>query len=343
MSLPELIPTNLPQFTQNRDRTTFSNSVVPSGSVLLFAESDGNGGSNLIAKNPDGSFSEIGGGSAGTEFYECASVNTSAQTWTGYKAVLNNGVYSFESTATTGLAYTSVTPEVGKIYTADALARVASVYMNIPSSGLVFYAPFSSSSGTAATGQTLEYNSSAHNVTFTTQNGIACAKSTASTSPDTWAVRADASTLPLGTSPCTMSIWLKAENEWYNNAQDGMIGYGGEANYSYRQIGIGRASNYDYGNTFNCYIGYLVASTADYTTPAQWHNLCAVYDGSHAILYRDGVQVSKTAYAVNTGSGYLTLMWNRLSDMYFAAARIYDRVLHPSEIAALASEFTPTA
>lgn len=62
MSLPEVIPSALPQFVRNTARTNFSNSVVPSGAVLLFAESDGNGGSNLIAKNPDGSFTEIGGG-----------------------------------------------------------------------------------------------------------------------------------------------------------------------------------------------------------------------------------------------------------------------------------------
>lgn len=62
MSLPEIIPSAMPQFVRNTARTNFSNSVVPSGSVLLFAESDGNGGSNLIAKNPDGSFTEIGGG-----------------------------------------------------------------------------------------------------------------------------------------------------------------------------------------------------------------------------------------------------------------------------------------
>jgi len=277
--------------------------------------------------------------SGGAEFYKCASVDTTNHTWTGYKAVLNDGVYTFESNVTTGLSYTSVIPVVGSIYTTDALANIVSLYTGFPLDGLVFYAPFSSSSGTAVTGQTLEYNSSAHNVTFTTQNGIACAKSIASTSPDTWAVRANSSTLPLGTSPCTMSIWLKAENEWYN-AQDGMLGYGYDSNASYRQIGIGRASYY--GNTFNCFIGYLAASTADYTTPTQWHNLCAVYDGSYAILYRDGVQVSKTAYAVNTGSGYLTFSWNRLSNMYFAAARIYNRVLQPPEIAALASEFTPT-
>lgn len=52
MSLPEIIPSNLPQVVQNKDRTAFANSVIPSGSVLLFAESDGSGGSKLITKEP---------------------------------------------------------------------------------------------------------------------------------------------------------------------------------------------------------------------------------------------------------------------------------------------------
>lgn len=76
---------------------------------------------------PDG---VIGGSSM--EFYRCASVNTSAKTWTGYKAVLEDGVYSFEETVTDGLSYTIITPEVGKVYTADALIVVDYVYTGMP-------------------------------------------------------------------------------------------------------------------------------------------------------------------------------------------------------------------
>ena len=72
----------------------------------------------------------IGGSSV--EFYQCANVNTSAKTWTGYKAVLEDGVYSFEETVTDGLDYTIITPEVGKVYTADALILVSYVYEGMP-------------------------------------------------------------------------------------------------------------------------------------------------------------------------------------------------------------------
>ena len=69
-----------------------------------------------------------GGGSA--DFYKCASVDTEAKTWSGYKAVFDStaGTWSFESDVTEGLAYTSVTPVVGGIYSADALVKVEYLY-----------------------------------------------------------------------------------------------------------------------------------------------------------------------------------------------------------------------
>lgn len=77
-------------------------------------------------------FAESSGSSGGTsaEYYKCASVDTSAKTWSGYKAVFDStaGTWSFESDVTAGLAYTSVTPIVGSIYSADALVNVAFLY-----------------------------------------------------------------------------------------------------------------------------------------------------------------------------------------------------------------------
>ena len=71
----------------------------------------------------------IQGGGTSAEYYKCASVDTEAKTWSGYKAVQQeNGGYTFEETVTTGLAYTSVTPVVGSIYSADALVKVEYLY-----------------------------------------------------------------------------------------------------------------------------------------------------------------------------------------------------------------------
>lgn len=86
-----------------------------------------------------------GSGGTSAEYYKCASVDTSAKTWSGYKAVFDStaGTWSFESDVTEGLAYTSVTPIVGSIYSADALARIQSLYQGEPS-GLIFRAPLAS-------------------------------------------------------------------------------------------------------------------------------------------------------------------------------------------------------
>lgn len=130
--MSEYLLTDLPRYVKTTPRENFANSVVKDGAVLLFSED----GETLVAKHPDGSFTEIGSGSGGgsAEFYKCASVDTSAHTWTGYKAVFDSGAgtWSFESEVTEGLTYTSVTPEIGGIYSADALVIVSLLYSGTP-------------------------------------------------------------------------------------------------------------------------------------------------------------------------------------------------------------------
>ena len=70
-----------------------------------------------------------GGGGGGGTFYKCASVDTATLTWTGFKAVLTDGVYTFEETATAGLTYgVAYTPAVGSIYNSGATIRVAKLW-----------------------------------------------------------------------------------------------------------------------------------------------------------------------------------------------------------------------
>ena len=78
--------------------------------------------------------------------------------WSGYKAVFDStaGTWSFESDATEGLAYTSVTPIVGGIYSADALVTVSMLYdgtVTLP--GCVFYAELKDNTTELKSGQTL--------------------------------------------------------------------------------------------------------------------------------------------------------------------------------------------
>lgn len=80
------------------------------------------------------------------------------QTWSGYKAVFDSGTgtWSFESDATEGLTYTSVTPVMGGIYSADALVTVSMLYdgtVTLP--GCVFYAELKDNTTELKSGQTL--------------------------------------------------------------------------------------------------------------------------------------------------------------------------------------------
>ena len=62
--MSEYLLTDLPRYVKTTPREDFSNSVVKEGAVLLFSED----GQTLVAKNPDGSFTEIGSGSDTSAF-----------------------------------------------------------------------------------------------------------------------------------------------------------------------------------------------------------------------------------------------------------------------------------
>lgn len=339
MSLPELIPSNLPVYVQNKARTNFSNSVIPSGSVLLFAESDGNGGSNLIAKNPDGTFTEIGGGGGGSmNFYKCSSLNTINSTWTGYKAVLNQqGYYEFETTVTTGLDYTLVTPIVGEVYSADALVK-AQLYEGIPVDGLIFYAPLKTASLVAATGQGFTVYGSTP--TASTVAGIECLNFT-----NGFFYSDDLTGFPTENAPFTMSVWMYATAKLATSDSTPILGFG---NPGYNDVEI---VNNSYNNKLA--VAYWKAiqiniPLTDAELVQKWLHLLVKSDGSTVSFYINGtMQDSASAWSLQSGNhlcigGHLWGNYVYYHTGYCAAARIYNRALTSSEIAALANELTPT-
>jgi hypothetical protein len=74
-----------------------------------------------------------GGGGGSMDFYKCVSVDREGKKWSGYKAVLNSGEYSFEESVTADLRFNAVVPKAGKIYTADALAVIEYLFDGLPS------------------------------------------------------------------------------------------------------------------------------------------------------------------------------------------------------------------
>ena len=66
----------------------------------------------------------------GTVTWTVSDAAQGEKTWAGYKAVFNTstGTWSFENDVTEGLVYTSITPVIGGIYSADALVTVSSLY-----------------------------------------------------------------------------------------------------------------------------------------------------------------------------------------------------------------------
>ena len=83
--------------------------------------------------------------SGGETFYKCTSVDTINKTWSGYKAVLTDGVYTFEDTVTAGLIYgAGFTPNIGNIYPDGALLTVKSVWTGKYPEDVFIYASLSS-------------------------------------------------------------------------------------------------------------------------------------------------------------------------------------------------------
>lgn len=111
----------------------------------------------------------------GSDYYKCASVDTTNKTWSGYKAVLTDGVYSFEENATTGLEYSNgYIPVVGGIYDQSTTVKVTKLYDGseypIPREGLLFYAPLQTDYIDVISGKSAKQTGG----DFTVHNGVNC-------------------------------------------------------------------------------------------------------------------------------------------------------------------------
>lgn len=143
-----------------------------------------------------------GTGGTSAEYYKCASVDTSANTWSGYKAVFDSGTgtWSFESDVTEGLTYTSVTPVVGSTYSSDGLV-MAVLYSSL-FYGLLGYYRFN---GDVDNAVNQEANGAAQNVIYVAGKNGKAVQFDGSTSqvilPKTVSVR--------GCYQASISVWFK--------------------------------------------------------------------------------------------------------------------------------------
>ena len=256
----------------------------------------------------------------GSTFYKCASVDTSAKTWTGYRAVLNDGIYTFEDIVTTGLSYTSVTPQVGNIYSQDALARISSLYSAIPTDGLVFYAPLAEDTATAETGQTMNFSGNVVYDVFDGVNGAFFNNAYFSSSIG--------STL----SEWTLSFWLKVtENQtsgagYFNSKTNGEILI--YINSSNRNLRF-----------------YPPDDLGTNVAPENWNHFVVASSGNTCSVYQNGIFYSNKTWnqAKSFDQFYIGSRYSEGTiKAYTAGLRIYNRLLSEMEAASLASEFTPT-
>ncbi|MGN0332387.1 MAG: LamG domain-containing protein [Lachnospiraceae bacterium] len=274
------------------------------------------------------------GGTSGTsaEYYKCASVYTSAKTWSGYKAVLNNGVYTFESTVTSGLTYTSVTPVVGNIYSADALVQIAYMAGNIPESGLVFYAPLKESKTTAETGQTLNVTGS---ISYQSIYGIPCAYFNGESY-----LSGDDSAFPTGSEPFTVSCFVFVTTKTSSM-------YPSIFHWGLNQVGkafeIHIYSQDD--NIFGEILSYNGVSSGyenklfHVTVTSTGNSLKIYYNG----VLKNSMDIVPSDYNIVNSIFYIGTGNNRGTfypfNGYVSSVRVYNRVLSESEISALANEF----
>lgn len=273
-----------------------------------------------------------GGGSA--KYYKCATVDTTTNTWTGYELILTDGKYTVSSDVTTGLIYTSVTPELDSVYSEDALIEVRSYYDGIPVNGLVFYAPLSEASATAETGQILTAEGT---VTYETVDDVPCIHLTNGTG-----LKMNNSTdIPVGTSPRTLSIWCKSAED-VTQTWSYIFGYAGlessGANFIF-SLSEGNKVGVD---------GFYAGGTIDVANVSftEWNHFAVTFSDSVISFYVNGVYAGQIAGdTFNTGFLYIHIgscefAWH--FNGYIAGCRIYNRALSQDEITTLANEFTPT-
>jgi hypothetical protein len=256
---------------------------------------------------------------------------SSEKTWTGYKAVLTDGVYTFEENVTSGLTYgTAYTPKVDGVFNADATVSVNKLWNGIiiPAEGLVFHASLNSASNKAETGQTL----SAQGMQFTTWKGIPCGyfnSGNITFTPDG---------LPSGDSDRTVSCWAYILPQGNRPI---LLVYGGDGDNSAYVFEVegGRLSAGGHGSGTNVWGNTSILKE-------KWLHLAIVHSNGYEYFYIDGIadgtsEMHRDTQLIQGSIGSEYASSDRLYG-YMAGVRVYNRALSADEIALQANEFNPS-
>lgn len=309
----------------------FSDAVVPEGQVLIFTGME-NGKAVTRYKDSSGNFGTIAGNgdnsgnSSSMEFYKCASVDTTAKTWTGYKALLTGGVYSFEEPVTTGLTYgTAYTPAVGKIYSTDAAVFVSSLWSGVPFADL-----FSADllSDVSATPTLSMYG----NITFGTKAGKQCAifDGNSCLYNKTWSFRA----------PFSVSLSLY----WESGSEQSILGIGNhQSNNNFELL-----SKNGVPTIYVMYGADNMELSAASNVTDQWAHIVMTFDGStrqiyvNKILENSGEVTFTGNQGIVLGSLYGNGTYDSFRDGYMTGGmryvRVFNKVLTQEEIDQLYAE-----
>lgn len=344
------------------DESNFA-APVPANKIWLFA-SENNGKPVLRGKLPNGSFLTFGGSGGGggeTFFYQCASVDTAAGTWTGYKWELNeDGVYALSETLTEeGLTVMGFEPVVGNSYSADTFIMAGKLYTGpdpMPTDGLLFHASLASNAGVAETGQELteEFNTdaaSSEGIVYGVVDKVPCAYFNGNsyiTFPDTG--------FPTSyTQARSMSLWFKADYDMSAGTKAVPFAYGQQTqgnNYT-NVAGIAFDGSGGGGGFYNK--EFDPKGIADGTFQrGEWYHVAVVYErvnNQNSMRgYVNGVLSENIDQHFNLSTLEIGSIGRCLDPNmqyryigYLAGVRLYDRALTLDEITQLASEFTPTA
>ena len=251
------------------------------------------------------------------------------KTWDGYKAVLNSGIYNFESELTTGMTYTSMKPEILKVYSADASIRLASFPCDYPIDKLVFHAPLCDDVTATEVGGTLKNR----NVTVETVGGIQAARFVPTATLNTTAP------LPIdckdGSGEFSVFFCINP-SAVIHEAIPLFIGYAGNSNTFAVETRTDGGSMFLQFLTENVRVPFAVDT---------WYTFTAVRRGTTYYVYNGKTLFGSTSYNGSLDNPQLVLGARDINDSrynfngYMRNILIYNRALSEAEIAQLNDKF----